>query len=132
MTLEEIADTLPNGFHDAQIKGMSINYVKRQVTLDLEIWVSNSLEDDSEMYRTAELKLFQFLFLVIEPPDPKYDYHDEKPLWVDGSSADPALKSPATKFPAPLPEGAFSYSFFVNDWNAFIHVAAIDASISLL
>jgi hypothetical protein len=132
MTLDEIADTLPNGFHDARINSLSVNYVKRELTFDLEIWVSDSLQDDSELYRSAELKLFQFLFLVIEPPDPRYDYHEEKPLWVDGGSAEPTLRSAARELPALLPEGAFTYSFFVHDWNTFIHLAARDASISLL
>jgi hypothetical protein len=26
-----------------------------------------------------------------------------------------------------LPEGSFAYWFFVNNWNSFIHVAAMDA-----
>lgn len=132
MTLKEIADTLPNGFHDAQINNISIDYVKREVTLALEIWVSDSLQDDSDMYRSAELKLLQFLFVVIEPPDAKYDYHEEKPLWVDAVSGEPPMRSATTELPALLPAGAFTYSFFVHDWNAFIHLAAIDASISLL
>jgi hypothetical protein len=130
MTLEEIADTLPNGFHDAQINSISINYVKREVTLDLEIWVANSEEDDSDIYRLAELKLLQFLFLIIEPPNARYDYHEAKALWVEAGS-DKRSHASSTQLPGPLPEGAFTYWFFVHDWNSFIHVAALDAEIVL-
>lgn len=130
MTLEEIADTLPNGFHDAQINSISINYVKREVTLDLEFWVADSLESDSDIYRLAELKLSQFLFLIIEPPNARYDYHEEKALWVEAGS-DKQSHTSSTQLPGPLPEGAFTYWFFVHDWNSFIHVAALDAAIVL-
>jgi hypothetical protein len=97
--------------------------------MDLEVWVSDSLGDDSEEYRDADLKLLGLLFLVIEPPDPRYDFHEEKPLWVDAMPLE-ASKSTATQLPVVLPEKAFTYSFFVHDWNAFIHVAAMDASLS--
>lgn len=129
MTLEEIADSLPNGFHDARIYSISINYVRREVSIDLEIWVAES-QEDSEVYRGAELKLLDFLFCVIEPPDAAYPYHHGKALWVDAGSGQDARRSPATELPDSLPKGAFVHWFFVNDWNAFIHVAAMNARIS--
>lgn len=129
MTIEEIANTLPNGFHDAQIKGIGINYIEREVTMDLELWVSDSVKDNSEDYREADMKLLGLLFLVMEPPDPRYDFQEKKPLWVDAMPLE-ASKSTATQLPVVLPEKAFTYSFFVHDWNAFIHVAAMDASLS--
>lgn len=129
MTLDEITDSLPNGFHDAQINSISINYVKREATFDLEIWVAESSQGDSDVYRSAQLKLLQFLFLAIEPPNPRYDYHEEKPLWVAGSEGQRHISS--TQLPSPLPEGAFTYWFFVHDWNSFIHIAALDAEILL-
>jgi hypothetical protein len=128
MNIEEIANTLPNGFHDSQIKSISINFLKREVTLDLEIWFSDSLDDDSEIYRLAELRLLHFVYLVIEPPNPAYDYHEEKALWVDAGSASDSHVS-STELPGRLPEGAFTYWFFVHDWNSYIHVAALDAEL---
>jgi hypothetical protein len=130
MTLEEIADALPNGFHNAQINSIRINYVKREVTLDLEIWVSDLSEENSDIYRLAELKLFHLFALIIESPEAGYDYHEEKPLRVDAGSDQESIV-PLTQLPAPLPEGAFTYWFFVHDWNSFIHVAARHAEIVL-
>ena len=130
MTLEEIADTLPNGFHDAQINSISINYVDREVSLALEIWFAASSEGDSDIYRLAELKLLQFFFLVIEPPNAQYDYHEAKELWVEAGAGTQSLAS-STQLPGPLPEGAFTYWFFVHDWNSYIHVAALDAELLL-
>ena len=129
MTLEEIADSLPNGFHDTHINSIRIDYVNRELTLDLEVWVSDSVEDDADVYRPAQLTLLRFLFCVIEAPDPTYPYQEEKALWVDAGSDENPKK---IQLPEPLPEGAFTHWFFVNDWNAFIHVAAMDARISWL
>jgi hypothetical protein len=49
---------------------------------------------------------------------------------VDAGSSN-LRKSSLTRLPEPLPEGAFTHWFFVNNWNAFIHVAAMDAQIIL-
>ena len=106
--------------------------MNREVTLDLEVWVSDSVEEDSDLYRPAQLTLLRFLFCVIEAPDATYPYQEEKALWVDAGSEETSPASSATKLPGPLPEGAFTHWFFVNDWNAFIHVAAMDARILLL
>jgi hypothetical protein len=104
MTLEEIADSLPNGFHDAQINSITINYVKREMSIVLEIWVAEGPED-SEEYRPAELKVLDFLFCVIEAPDARYTYHERKALWVDAGSGQAVLRSPAiscrSRYPKP-------------------------------
>ena len=127
MTLEEVAASLPNGFHDTHIKGISIDYVTGVATFDLQIWVADDVEEDPEVYRDARLILSDLLFCVIEPPDPRYDYHEKKPLWVGDSSHSFAPVSSSIQLPSPLPENAFSHWFFVNNWNSFIHVAAMDA-----
>jgi hypothetical protein len=129
MTLEEIENTLPNGFHDARINKINLDYAKRVATFYLEIWVADSEEETRENYRAAKLTLSGLLFCVIEAPDPKYPYHEEKALWVDAGSSKLGDLS-LTQLPEPLPSGAFTHWFFVNDWNAFIHVAATDAQIT--
>ncbi len=89
MTLEEIADSLPNEFHDTHIKSISIDYLMRTAKFDLEIWVGDSAainEEEREAYRNARLTLSGLLYCVIEPPDPRYDYSEKKTLWVGGGS----------------------------------------------
>lgn len=63
MTLEEVAASLPNGFHDAYIKGISTDYVTGTASFDLEIWVgddSAEKEEDREVYRPARLNFRTF------------------------------------------------------------------------
>ena len=130
MTLEEVAASLPNGFHDAYIKSISTDYVIGTATFDLEIWVGDDAaekEEEREVYRAARLTLSDLLFCVIEPPEPHYPYYDKKPLWVDGGPWNSAPISTSIQLPSPLPANAFVYWFFVNNWNSFIYVAAMAA-----
>jgi hypothetical protein len=130
MTFEEIENNLPNGFHDARINKINLDYVKRVATFDLEICVLDSEDETPEDYRAAKLTLLGLLFCVIEAPESTYPYYEGKSLCVDAGSSNLG-KSSLTRLPEPLPEGAFAHWFFVNNWNAFIHVAAMDAQIIL-
>lgn len=40
-SLDEIQINLPNGFHDAEIKSIVINYVERKIVIDLMLWVGD-------------------------------------------------------------------------------------------
>jgi len=131
MTLEEVAASLPNGFHDASIKGISTDYVSGTARFDLELWVgddSAEKEEEREVYRDARLTLSDLLFCVIEPPDPRYPYYDKEALWVDGgpwNSAPPSTSNSAAE--SATRENAFVYWFFVNNWNSFIYIGAMAA-----
>ena len=129
MTIEEIERSLPNGFHDAKLKRIDIDYVKREAKLDLQASIGNPESQDEEMrdaYRAGRLILSGFLFCVIEPPDPRYPYQKAAWLWIADSGPVNSAEIPI-KLPEPLPKGAFIHYFFVNDWNAFIYLAAMDA-----
>lgn len=130
MTLEEIEQSLPNGLHDAHITNISLDYVKREAKFDLEVSWADSEKEEPESYRAATLSLSPFLYCIIEPPDSQYPFADKKALWIDAGS-DQLNHLSSTQLPGRLPQGAFTYWFFVNNWNSFIHVAAFDANIVL-
>jgi len=87
-----------------------------------------------EAYTEAKLTITGLVYFILEPPD--YDFLKKYPssldsegLWVDvGFGNNP---SHCIKLPQPLPEGAFYNWFFVNNWNSFIHIAAMDAMIKI-
>ena len=126
MTIEEIDQSLPNGFHDSSITGVRLNYVQRTAEIDMELWFSGPEDADTEKYRPATLSISELIYFVIEPPGHPNTSH-AKPSLVDGGSSE--LQQAACRLPKPLPAGAFAYWFFVNNWNAFIHVAALNAEI---
>lgn len=128
MTLEEIDQSLPNGFHDSTITAVRLNYAQRTAEMDMELLMSGPDDEDTEKYRPATLSLTELIYFVIEPPGVPNTSHAE-PSLVDGGSSE--LDQFAYRLPKPLPAGAFTYWFFVNDWNAFIHVAALSAEIAI-
>ena len=124
MTLDELAATLPNGFHDAHVAGVHIDYTSRVMTLDVDLWIGSDSEPEAR--RPVRLVLNGLQFCVIEPPDTNYDYASAKALWTSDVVEPPSH----VKLPTPRDPNAFIGSFFVNQWNAFIHLAATDASLA--
>jgi hypothetical protein len=122
-TLQELAETLPNGFHDAQVSSCAVDFVARTVTFDLSIWVGD--ETDSERYRRATLKVAGLVFCAFDPPDPRYPFADGRPLEVDLCDADPTVAATAA-----LPDGAFAARLWVANWNSFIHLAGTHAGLA--
>lgn len=130
MTFEEIEDSLPNGLHDAGINRIILDYVQRKATFDLEISTSEPGNKGPETYRRATLSFAPFLYCVIEAPDHRYPFATKGPSRIDAGSyrsEDVELGPLRTS----LPEGAFTCWFFVNSWNSYIHVAALNAELVL-
>jgi hypothetical protein len=126
MTLEEIDLSLPNGFHDSSIVSVRLDYVQRTAEIDLKIHVSGPDDENKEKYQPATLFISGLVYFVIEPPGPPNIAHAE-PSRVDGGSSE--LEQAAYPLPKPLPDGAFTYWFFVSNWNSFIHIAALSADL---
>lgn len=132
MKLTEIENSVPNGFHDAFLESVYVDYRSRRALIKLRLCVGDpdaETEKGREAYREADLELLDIVYLVIEGPDPRSKYAETKGLWIDGGEAKPD-SAPAMPVPVEsLPRGAFAYWFFVRDWNSFIHVAAMDATL---
>jgi hypothetical protein len=128
VTLDELGRTLPNGFHDSEIRSLRVDYSKREVALELAVWLGDMEEKDAprEAYRDAEVSIDGLQVLAIEPPDPRSPFKERHRL--PGDLMGGAFKSdiPAV---GRIATGSFVASFFVDDWNSFIHVAARSASI---
>jgi hypothetical protein len=131
MTFEELDATLPNGFHDAEIYSIDIDYRLRCITLDINFWVGDLDGPNREEYRRGVLKGAGLHFCSIDPPDPAYSFVPQGSyVTVSGSSAKPdASPAPEKLWPA-FPPGVSCYRFFVHNWNSFIHIAVRDAQLS--
>jgi hypothetical protein len=129
MTIEEIESNLPNGLHDAILGRIDIDYIERKARLDIQVSVedaeSQQKHGDGE-HRLGQLTLSGLSFCVIEAPDRRYPYQETKGLWI-ADSGPVKTGDISIKLPGLLSQGAFVHYFFVNDWNAFIYVAAMDA-----
>jgi len=132
VTLEELDDNLPNGFHDAQILSFELDYEAGIAKFNLNLLVGwpDDPEPERQSYQKATLVVRGLCFCSIDPPDSTYPFlPDGRHIWVSGDPAKPdhllSLPDLTRKFPA----GAWCYRFFVHDWNAFIHIAGCDAEV---
>lgn len=126
MDIEEIEKSLPNGFHDASLRKIEIDFVKKEAKFHLAVDVSDcDAIPLKEEYRDGILTLMGLVYCVVEPPSSSSVELNEA-LWIADSGPISSIE-PAVKLPA-IPAKAFAYYFFVNNWNAFIYVAAIDAT----
>ena len=128
MDLDQISQILPNGFHDAQLCKLVLDYERREALIKLDVWIgeaSSDSQEDRDAYRAGELCLLGLVYAVLEPPTSEPSAGDEPALWIDGGQYTDGVK--VQRPDVTLPEGGFAYWFFVSNWNSFIHVAATDA-----
>ncbi len=130
MEIREIEKIIPNGFHDALLESISVDYLKKNAVFNLQLCIGDPYSEDMkkhDAYRRGCLRLHGLLYCAIEPPDSAYPYCETKTLRIDaGSLGTPGIPV-KLRLPEPLPEGAFAHWFFVQEWNSFIYVAATDA-----
>jgi hypothetical protein len=125
-TLDDLSASLPNGFHDAELQRLEIDYMKREAKFIVDIWVGDMGTEQREVYRLAEVTLSGLLFWVSEPPDASYPYDVAGGERIDiGSLA--ALKERGNLKLPPIPNDAFENYIFLTEWNACHYIAAQDA-----
>ncbi|MGO9208508.1 MAG: hypothetical protein ACLPXM_13120 [Terriglobales bacterium] len=133
MTLQDIEKSLPYGFENAIIWDIQIRYGKRDAEMHLSVVVGENNQHSD--YRLRIL-LTGLLYFVIEPQHPNYfdDYLEDGPgrVWVSNSEAHQWAGAEGTSQglkKLQLPDGAFTFRLLVHDWNAYIHIAAMSATV---
>jgi hypothetical protein len=131
MKLQDLAEALPHGFHNAILLSIDVRYDEQQ----LELWLGVLDKDGVESRRmTVGILVEGLLYVVIEPPHPNY-FDDavedgiSEPMvgtsmahqWADAESITAKLLN------LPLASNAFRFRLLVHNWNAYIHIAATSA-----
>ena len=130
MTFEELDQKYPNGFVDAEISSLTIDYQNRTATLHLSLRGNLPDSPDRDRYDRAVLTLRGFYYFSIEPPDSDHLSSPQGRIQVGGFPEDPS-KFPLFEHLKPkLSADAFCCRFYVHDWNSFIHIAAESAGFS--
>ena len=127
MTFEEVAASLPNGFHDAELQRFEMDYVHRTLRFDLVIWIGDI--DDSqrrELYRPARLTLDDVAFLVIEPPDINYPWLKAGRIRIDAGEGQPPHSS--STLPV-APAGTRTTWVYLGELNTFLLFSSGNASL---
>lgn len=130
MNFREIEQSLPNGFHDAKIERISLDYLSGSLLMNMRILTGTPGEPNQDEYGPAEVKASGLYFCSIESPDPNYPFRPSgHPLGVSGDNSGKS-SSEISDLVSKLPPGTSCYRFFVEQWNSFIYVAASDVRIS--
>ncbi|HTC64442.1 MAG TPA: hypothetical protein VK709_16500 [Candidatus Saccharimonadales bacterium] len=127
MTFEELDQRFPNGFVDAEIRNLSVDYRNRTVVLEMNLRGNPPDSAKRDEYRRATLTARGFYYFSMEPPDPEHLHIQRPKITVDGFSEDSANFHLIQHLKTDLHVDTFICRFFVHDWNSFIHIAAKDA-----
>jgi hypothetical protein len=131
MTFEELELRLPNGFHDAAIREINLDFIGRSVVLGMDVLTGGPGDPDPELCRPGTLKLSPAYLFFIEPPDPRYSFvPNGSALKVDGDSVRAGQNVEVDRLSPMLPQNATKYRFFLEKWNAFLYLAGGGAEFS--
>jgi hypothetical protein len=127
--LETLERQLPNGFHDAALYELHIDYSNRQLTLTLGADVSPAMAR-VPIYRKCSLRVSDLLFVVIESADIMETLTRGNEASVDAASLEG--KELDRVWPTGLPEGSFAYWFYVHGVRSSIYFGARGAALEWL
>lgn len=133
MTLDQLDDALPNGFHDAQIRSFEVDYVSGTATFRLNLLVGwpDDPKPERDAYQEATLVVMGLCFCSIDAPCSTYPFiPDGKPILVSGNKPKADAPPFVPELLATFPAGTWCYDFFVHDWNSSINIAARDATVT--
>ena len=131
MTFQELEQKLPNGFHDASIRKIQLDFMGRSVEIEMDILMAGPDDPDPELCRVGKLRVAPAYLLFIEPPDPRYSFiPDGVSSKVDGDSVKVGQSAEVDRLLPTLPKNATTYRFFLEKWNAFLYLAGAGVEFS--
>jgi hypothetical protein len=128
VNIDELEADLPHGFHDTLLRTYSANLAQRRAEFVLDVWVgdlNSAVTSERERRRPARLELLGLGYMIVDESDPRYSRLDLSPVQIDACAADDdpdRLRQ--------VPAGGFAGRFWVTEWNAFIHFAALEARLT--
>lgn len=125
MTLSELEQTLPNGFHDAFLDDFTLVLSKGTAALSVSVDISGSNASSGE-YKTVMIMLSGVVAFVFDVP--WIGESLDCPLDICSFATSEKQYPGFSKIPPEIQK--LFLSFFVGDpWNNFIHIAATEAEI---
>lgn len=126
MTIEELENKFPNGFHDSQLVGMTIDFPSGSARIELDL---DCDDPDPDVYTRIKLRLTGLSLFIVDPPDIRVPLSYEDSIWTSGYPTSADMLQDLPNYREHVPAGSFFYSFFLHHWNCFVHFAATDAEL---
>jgi len=129
MNIDDLSETLPWGLHDAHLERLTIDWMRRELVLDLRLMITERQDKDQR----ARLTITGLVYCSIEPPiihpEKGYQATPATGLRID---AEAGASSDATGLPQ-VPEGCFLHHLLVLDWNCRpIHICGESVALTWL
>jgi hypothetical protein len=135
MTLAQLNEILPNGFHDAEIEQFIWDFRRDTAVLDINFWTATEEDQDREKRQRGSIEIHKIVFIAVDPPDPRQS--DPRPyrgssgsLQIDGMVADDKIFPVLSQLKPNLLPNIEIFSFYVVNWNSFMHIAASEARLT--
>jgi hypothetical protein len=126
MTIEELEDKLPNGFHDSYLVRFDVDLAAATCMMELDVDYD---DPDPEVLRRMQLWVKGLSIIIVEPPAAHTPLKLGDREWTEGvvttTNELPNLESYRKR----VPPGTFFYTFVLRDLDCFIHLAATDAEL---
>lgn len=126
VTIEELEDKFPNGFHDAQLVGMTVDFPAGSISIELDV---DCDDPDPNAYSRIKFRLTGLSLFIVDPPDVRILLSYRDSIWTSGYETSEKMLPNLENYRKNVPAGSFFYSFFLNHWNCFIHLAAMNAEL---
>jgi hypothetical protein len=126
--MESVERLLPNGFHDGELRQMSVDYASGTLCFEIDFWIGDMDQERREIYRSGRVTITGLNFVVIDVPQTSSGPIAEE-LTIDGGVGQP--ESSPLRLP-PIPPGSFLYWLFVDEWNSFIRFSGQSAKLEWL
>jgi hypothetical protein len=131
MTFEELDQSLPNGFHDAEIRKIEVDFTTPSIVIGMNLHVGAADDPDPERYRAGTVTIDVPYVFFIEPPDAAYHFiPNGSPINASGNSVKAGQNPKVDRLLGVLPPNATSYLFFLDDWNSSIYLSGASAKFS--
>lgn len=129
MYISNIALSLPNGFHDAILRSIMVDYDQACAIFTLAIWVGTIEEErrrGAVAYRGGLLHLNSLRFFSVDPTVFLSRNTQKKDILLDGGTYDDLPKQQQDLLPVIVQEKSF-YWFYITTLNSFIYIDALEA-----
>jgi len=132
MDIELIERSLPNGFHDAYLTRFTLDLVRRDVDLMLNVLMADDDHPRAERYKSCRLTLHDNAVITLEPAVSYREIKRYEGLEVDRVQLKDEDYRALREAGYEIPVGNFWLALFVYSWNSRIIINARDATLEFL
>lgn len=126
MTIAEIENKFPNGFHDSYLIGMTVDFPSGSARIELDL---DCDDPDPNTFTRIKLRLTGLSLFIVDQPDNRIPLSYEDSIWTSGYETSEDILNNLRSYREHVPAGSFFYSFFLHHWDCFVHLAATNAEL---